>query len=257
MNSSWPGSFRRDPHWFDVTVRALRRGSIAASRVVAAAGGPSGAGNVEFLDLPGTSGNYVSTPDSAAVSITSDIDVRIKVAMADWTPAALVGLVAKYGSSGTRSYRLYVNADGTVQFDISSGGASAISAISTAATGFTDGTTHWVRATWNNTTDTCKFYTSSDGNSWSQLGADVAQAASAIFDGNAPLVLGALNSGAANWLDGSIYYFELRSGIDGTVVAKFDATDVTRTAVRTPTTWVAPTTETWTVNGTGWDWDLE
>jgi hypothetical protein len=32
------------------------------------------------LDLPGTSGNYASTPDSAALDVTGDIDIRVKVA---------------------------------------------------------------------------------------------------------------------------------------------------------------------------------
>jgi hypothetical protein len=33
-----------------------------------------------YLALPGTSGNYASAPDSAALSITGNIDIRCKVA---------------------------------------------------------------------------------------------------------------------------------------------------------------------------------
>ena len=39
------------------------------------------------LVLSGLFGNYASTPDSAALSITGDIDIKCKVAMADWTPS--------------------------------------------------------------------------------------------------------------------------------------------------------------------------
>ena len=50
------------------------------------AGGPPQIENT--LRLPGLSGNYLSTPDTAATSVTGDIDIRVKVALDDWTPSA-------------------------------------------------------------------------------------------------------------------------------------------------------------------------
>ena len=41
-----------------------------------------------YVYLPGVSGNYLSVPDEAALDITGDIDIRVQVAMDDWTPAA-------------------------------------------------------------------------------------------------------------------------------------------------------------------------
>ena len=34
--------------------------------------------DLQYVQFPGTSGNYASTPDSAALSITGDIDIRAK-----------------------------------------------------------------------------------------------------------------------------------------------------------------------------------
>lgn len=218
--------------------------------------GPSGEGNVDYLSLPGTNGNYVSTPDSEEVSITGDIDMRMKVALTDWTPT-LSGLVSKYLSTGNQeSWRWYVYSAG-MQIDISSNG-SAESGANVGPMPFGDGETGWVQVTWRKSDRRTQFFTSSDGAAWDQLGTDQTTSGSGIFDSTSQLVLGSLDSGGSNWnLNGKIYYFELRDGIDGTVVSKFDSTDVTRTDTRTPTTWEAPTGETWTVNGSAWDWVLE
>ena len=47
------------------------------------------------LNLPGTSGSYASTPDSPAVSVTGDLDLRVRVSMNDWTPDSSQTLIAK------------------------------------------------------------------------------------------------------------------------------------------------------------------
>jgi hypothetical protein len=232
-----------------VSVRIARRGAIAASRVSA----PS---TVTVLTLPGTSGNYVSTPDSAAVSVTGDIDIRLKVAMTDWTPSEIKGYASRYGASGSRSYRFYIDTSGLLTLDLTSTGSGALSAVSSVATGFTDGTTHWVRVTWRNSDNRVQFFTSEDGSSWTQLGIDKSLDFTGIFDGTSPLYLGSLSTSSttANLLVGTLYYFELRNGIDGTVVAKYDPSAVAILGTRNPTTLVASTGETWTMNGSAWDW---
>src|SRR3990167_486088 len=106
-------------------------------------------GPSNWLVLPGTSGNYASTPDSAAVSITGDIDIRVKVALDDWTPATANAVMGKIDSSDNRSYYFSVNSGATVgklQLATSPDGlaSSEVLGRSTVATGFTDGTVHWV-----------------------------------------------------------------------------------------------------------------
>lgn len=228
-----------------MSVRALRRGSIAASRVT------SVPPNVLYLDLPGTNGNAVTTPDSAAASITGDIDIRVKMAPANW---ATTQYVLCKTQTGNASYNFLIVA-GNLRL---SGGTSAgsITNTSTATTGFANASTHWARATRASASGEVKFYTSDDGSSWTQLGTTISGTAGTWVDNTARVAIGTGESATLDFLmfTGKIYYAEVRSGIAGTVVASFDATAVTKTATRTPTTYTAPTGEVWTVNGSAWDW---
>jgi len=54
---------------------------------------------------------------------------------------------------------------------------------STAATGFTNGSEHWIRATRASATGLIKFYTSTDGINWTQLGTNISDSPGAMSDG--------------------------------------------------------------------------
>ena len=64
---------------------------------------------VPGLQLPGDSGDYASTPDSAALDITGDIELRVLAAADDWLEAGDHFFAAK-GSGTDISYRFGVNA---------------------------------------------------------------------------------------------------------------------------------------------------
>lgn len=216
----------------------------------------------QYIDLPGTSGNYASTPDSAAVSITGDIDIRVRVAMDDWTPAAESGLLGKWTTAGNqRSYEMTIKTGGQIGLRSSVDGiASTIDTQSASAVGATDGSTKWVRITLDVDNGaagkSATFYTSDDGSTWTQLGGTVTSAGTtSIFDSTAPVEIGGIVGGTIRSLAGNVYYAEVRNGINGPVVAKFDPNTVPQQATRTPNAWVADTTgETWTVNGSAWNW---
>ena len=88
----------------------------------------------DYLRVTGTSGDYASTPDAAALDITGDIDLRVKVALDDWTPAAESTLIAKYTATGNqRSYALAVTATGALIFRWSEDGTAEKSETSSAA----------------------------------------------------------------------------------------------------------------------------
>ena len=57
---------------------------------------PSTAPSAGALRLPGVAGNYVCTPDAADISITGDIDLRAKVTLDGWTPAAEKNFLGKW-----------------------------------------------------------------------------------------------------------------------------------------------------------------
>ena len=175
--------------------------------------------------LTGSSGDYLSAPDSIVNSITGDIDIRVKVAMDDWTPAVYSVLVAK-NTSGQAAYRFGINTDGTINLNLSANGTAKINANSTAATGFVGGASHWVRVTWSDSGDVANYYTSVNGETWTQLGnADVPLVMAGIFDSSAGIELGSQLGGVSNNLAGTIYEAQIYNGIDGTLAIDLTPSD--------------------------------
>jgi len=180
--------------------------------------------------LPGTLGSYFSTPDSAAVSITGDIDLRMKMAMDDWTPSANRVLMAHATTAGNQqAFFFYITSSGNLAFQTSPDGTDALSVTgtSTVATGVADSAVKWIRGTLDvndgSGNRVYNFYTSDDGVTWTQLGATVTTAGTtSIFDSNAQLLVGASDAGTFGTWAGRVYYAEVRNGIDGAVVAEFD-----------------------------------
>jgi uncharacterized protein YneR len=181
------------------------------------------------LSLNGVASNYASAPDSAALDITGDIDLRVKVAMDDWTPGVQVAFVSKFTSAGNqRSYKFALNPSGFLAFDWSADGTNGVvnGLISTAATGITDGATKWVRVTLDvdngASGNSVQFFTSDDGSTWTQLGSTVTTAGvTSIYSGTAAVEVGSRNAGTAENASGEFYRAQVLSGIDGYPV--FDA----------------------------------
>lgn len=174
-----------------------------------------------YLNLPGT--GYAGMADSVPTSITSDIDLRVKVAMTDWTPAATSDLLTKSNTSGNNcGYVFTLNTDGTLSLGLSSTGISIVATTtSSAATGVADGAIKWVRVTMTTADMVVKFYTSDDGSSWSQLGTDRSTILSSIYDNTAGVKIGARDAGSTNVATGKFYRAQIYSGVAGTLV--FDA----------------------------------
>lgn len=212
-----------------------------------------------YLSLPGTGGNYASTPDSAALDITGDIDIIVYAAATDWTPASQMAVVGKWNtSSNERSYNLVIQtgSTGKLMFQLSTDGTStgAVGAISSIAPTIADGSGVWVRVTRASATGNVTFYTSLDSPntapssvSWTQLGTIISTPASGLFSGTSDLEVGAQNGGANNNFVGKIYSAYVYNGIGGTLAASMVANDTTP-AVSSWTS--ALTSEVWTANGT-------
>lgn len=180
-----------------------------------------------YVYLPGASGNYLSVPDAAALDITGDIDIRVKVAMDDWTPGANSTFLAKYASSPNLSYCVDVNTSGNLRFICSLNGTTAgVVAVSTAATGLTDLSGKWLRWTRNSSTGDVNFYMSDDGSTWVQLGTTVSAATGAMFSGNYDVAIGSRSDGSQP-IAGKMYRAIIRNGIDGTTVLDVDCSVLT------------------------------
>ena len=171
------------------------------------------------LVLPGVAGNYASAPDSAAISITGDIEIQIKVRLSDYTPGSNTALVTKHETAGQKSFNLWIATTGVLVFAYSPDGTATISASASAATGVTDGDITWFKTTFVSATGKVNFYKSTDGSAWSAIGVEQTIASGSIFNGTDILRIG---SGAANVpINGTVYRTVIKSGIDGTTV--FDA----------------------------------
>ncbi len=203
-----------------------------------------------YMALVQATGNGASTPDSGATSITGAMDIRVDATLTDWTPAVTNVLVAKYTSTGNqRSYMLRVGTGGALEFWTSATGSSGVSNYSSVANGIADGTRKWIRVTFTPDNGSgsreATFYTSPDGSTWTQLGATATGAATTIFDSSALLQVGT-RAATNETTDGKIHYAEVRNGIGGTVVAKFDPSEASATSAGS-----------WTASGTGEVWTID
>jgi hypothetical protein len=173
-----------------------------------------------YVNLPGTVNSYVSTPDSSANSITGDIDIRVKVSMDDWTPFSdNHAYVSKFQNSSGDSYVFMMNSSDRLTFSWRDSSDVQFTESATAATGFTDGTIHWIRATLDvndgSSNHVLKFYTSNDAITWTQLGATVTTAGvTTIQDSTLSVLCGIMNT--VSWpVVGKMYRAQIWNGYDG------------------------------------------
>lgn len=197
-----------------------------------------------YVTLPGTAGSYVSTPDSAAVSVINDLDLRVKLAADDWTPAAAGRIISKWRAS--KSYLLFLNIDGSLTLYCSTNGTDEIPVSSAAAIpSVINGQAKHIRVTRAYVSGEVKFYASDDGITWTQFGSTpVLSAGSPIFNSSDPLELG--SDVDAQYFAGKIYSAKVLNGINGSTVASFDASDGVNSAASITS---SATGEVWTING--------
>jgi hypothetical protein len=171
--------------------------------------------------VSGTVNEFATTPDSAALSITGDIDIRWFGAWTNWSAPGQ--MVSKWGVNTQHSF-LLIGDGQRLRFYWSTNGTTDNNFRETTTDhNIPNGTAKWVRVTLDvdngSTQHEVKFFLSDDGTNWTQLGSTVTTAGTtSIWDGNRPLELkGNLVKRA-----------QVLNGIDGTV--QFDANFATQTA---------------------------
>jgi hypothetical protein len=157
-------------------------------------------------------------------AITGDISLRGRFHPTSYTPVGQATLIARWESTGNqRSVLLLLNQDGTLGLNWSADGTTSVGAknstvaVSTAP-GFASGQPIHLRADLDvdngATGNDLKFYTSTDGVTWTQLGATVTTAGvTSIFAGTAPWQIGSFTSGLTTPFDGSVYSVDIRPGL--------------------------------------------
>ncbi len=226
-------------------VLLLQAATIQTVASLTASGNAPGGSDAAVGRLFGIVGCFFSTPDSAANSITGDIDVRARAAAVDWTSAGSGSFMAKRVDGGSQqSWDFAHTTTGALTFGWSLTGSGMAYATSSVVTGFADGAVHYVRATRSAATGDIKFYTSPDGVVWTQLGATRTSTVGALFDSNAAIEVGAHRVANGSLFVGTIYRAQLLNGIDGPVVVDFNPASHVSGA-----TWASETGEVWTTNG--------
>ncbi len=208
-----------------------------------------------YVSLPGTSGNYASTPDAAQLDVLGDISLMAYLSLADWTPAANANILGKNVATGNqRSYILGVVPTGKLRINWTTDGINNIEVQSTVAPTITDGSPLAIMATLDvdngSVGNTATFYTSPDGSVWTMLGTPVITAGvTSIFSSTAPLEVGSVNVGTAGLFAGKVYRAQVYNGLyfgTKTLVADFNP----RATTRGRTTFTDSTGLPWTINGT-------
>lgn len=197
-----------------------------------------GTGSVA-LDLPGDTDDYASTPDTAALDVTGDIDVRLDATLLNWilpgypssgaSDYSRTELIGKYASS-QRSWALFVRRS-RLFFSWSTNGTSETNtAECTEDLPLTTSGRLAVRVTLDVDNgaagNTATFYTSdSISGTWTQLGSAVtASGTTSIFSGSSSLKIGDATHLTYNPALGRVHAAQVRSGIGGSIVANPDFT---------------------------------
>jgi hypothetical protein len=205
-------------------------------------------------DFPGSSGDYFSTPDSAAADLSGNATVVMYLALDDWTPSTLHTLLSKWDTTD-RAYALDLSTDGKLNFVASSDGTNTtLNKPCTIALGFSNGTGHWVRGTIDYTAGTVSYY-KSDSSPWTpynkiawELIETISHSDTAMANSAETLKIGAqLAGGTTNVSSGKVMRAAVIASTDPTVAPSvdFDA----RTFTPGVTTATASTGEVWTANG--------
>ncbi|MFE3495254.1 hypothetical protein ACFXOS_19645 [Streptomyces sp. NPDC059175] len=183
-------------------------------------------GSESYLALTGDAADIASTPDTAVLDITGDLDVRTEVT-ADWMQSGVQVLMGKWDSTiNQRSWLLYLSG-GTLNLRWSTNGSVSFFASAylptlprraalRATLDVNNGAGGW----------TMRFYwaTSLSG-TWTQFGTYTAAGTTSIYASTAPLLIAPSTlTITPAWLPmrGRVHRAEVRSGIGGTAVANPD-----------------------------------
>lgn len=187
----------------------------------------------EGLRLSGADGSYAYTPDHSSLDITGDLDLRIEAVHDSWRPSTLEILAAKSRGLDQVSWEWHLDRVAGMGFTWTETGIVTTGVggdLLTANVALPEGAAlRALRVTFTSATGTVRFYTADTiAGPWTQLGTDqVWGSAQTIWSGTAAQTVGATHDGTggvgylskvSSPFTGTVTAFEIRNGIDGTVV---------------------------------------
>ena len=198
-----------------------------------------------YYRSPGLTTNFMEVPDATKFDITDngDLDVRLKVALDDWSSTTFQYMIGKQNSTATSGWTCDMGGtsfEGKLRFLIGNG--TFHQAYSTVANGFTDGTKQGIRYTYDSSASDINFYTLDDPDadlgtgSWTLLGAaDVTMPGATVSTNNNDTVNIFHPSSYSRSTLGQLYEVQVYDGINGTLVLDWDADDYTEADIEAGT----------------------
>ena len=192
-----------------------------------------------YLDLPGSSGNSATTPDSSLVQVGTKLDVRLCIAPDDWTPTTTQWLIGQWTTTGNqRGWALGLTTTSQLIFEVSTNGTSSAGTLSSSAlAGVVNGSPACVRVTWDSTASPSPLVTfwqkpssstqraaddlASDFG-WVQVSSGGVGAFSSIFNSTTTLMIGQIGGSTARYI-GNVYASAIYRGVTSASSLMFEA----------------------------------
>lgn len=203
-----------------------------------------------YLRLPRSFPNIATSPNSAALQITGDIDIAVRILPDEWQPSVVMTVIAKWIFGGA-SYRVYLSSSGIT---LDTFGAATVSA--TASLSFLVGITQplWLRATRDMDNgaggNTTVFYWSAEEaepSSWTEIATVVKAGTTSIAVSTVLLEIGSDGGFGFNPYGGRVYRAIIRNGINGLVAFDADFSAALSTGAETTFTEDSPNAATVTI----------
>lgn len=211
-------------------------GDLDGTLTFASASAPT-AGRVMYFAFNTVRADQVET-QVASYNIVGSLDVRTKLASTDWTTTHQDVIDTRDGADG---YLLRIGPTGDITFSYGNGIVNR--QVDSSDMGLTDGDTHELRATFAVSSGDVVYYLDESGFDTDSLPSGAGSPSSL------DLTIGIESGNRTSWpFGGGVEWAEVRDGINGPVVVRYDAADATEPfATQTGAT----DGRTWTYNRSG------
>jgi hypothetical protein len=181
-----------------------------------------------YLYTSGVSGNFASTPHSSALDITGDIDIRVRVALDNWTPSS--GTPTLMSKGYVHCWLFYLNGSTNISFAPTLSGGTEFTGV-TWSSRPANGTAIWLRVTRVASTGVITFFSAADSStvpsSWTTIGTTTSTAGNLLSDPAKYVGIGAgvqIPATSFEPIAGKFYRAQILNGISGTVALDADFT---------------------------------
>jgi len=199
----------------------------------------NGASSDNYFQGVGIANNFVSSPSATANSGTGDKEFIITANVLNWSIDYNM-LIGK-NTGGLNGYYVVTRSSSRIGYGCSKGDV-----VSTVGHSFANNTLAYIKVTHDTTNGIVKFFTSTDGITYNQLGTNVSITSGVTTDTSTPLCIGANSNGASNSFTGKVYRATISNSIGGAPVVDFNPAQYN--ASTSQTAWTSSTGEVWTIN---------